>query len=99
MQTGKFLGVENGMMKIEYQCTVIEGTEGPDENGNWGKPHIETRVFEHPYRNGGIPYRDTRFHGFEGNLPKIGEGVMFDQHAQPDMAGHLMVDVYPVEVA
>lgn len=98
------MGIENGMMKIEYQARIIEGTTGPDENGNWGQEKIETRIFSYPV---GGDRRDTAFYGFgprEGtigfhpDLPKIGQGVVYDRPS-PDNAGHLMVRVYPAEAA
>jgi hypothetical protein len=102
MQNGIFKGTENGMMKIEYACRVIEGTNGPDENGHWGKIHIETRTFEYPYGNRSMPHRDTNFHfgpdkarGWpHDQLPEVGQEVAYTTPS-PDTAGHLMVDVYP----
>lgn len=92
MQTGTFMGIENGSMKIEYQSNPVT------------KPS-EKRIFSYPV--GGDSHRDTFFRGFgpqEGtigfrpDLPVVGQKVRYDGPA-PDMGGHLMVNVYPVEVA
>ena len=90
MQTGTFMGIENGSMKIEYEVSV-----GRDA-------HVEARVFSYPV--GGDSHRDTFFRGFgpqEGtigcrpDLPAVGQKVRYDGPT-PDMSGHLMVNVYPV---
>lgn len=95
MQTGTYLGIENGSMKIEYATTTYRD----------GKLVWETRILSYPV--GGDSHRDTFFRGFgprEGtigfgpDLPAIGQKVQYDGPT-PDMAGHLMVDVYPAEVA
>lgn len=106
MQTGKFMGIENGEMKIEYETMVsVNHRNGPDENGHWSDLVKEARIFSYPV--GGDSHRDTFFRGFgprEGtigvgpDLPTIGQKVQYDGPT-PDMAGHLMVDVYPAEVA
>ena len=92
MQTGIFRGIENGSMKIEYQSNPVTK---PDEK----------RVFSYPV--GGDRSRDAAFYGFGPNegtigfrpdLPAIGQTVGFSG-PEPDMAGHLMVNVYSVEVA
>ena len=106
MQTGKFMGIENGEMKIEYQTKVsVNHRDGPDENGNWSDMVEETRVFSYPA--GEKSHRDTFFSGFgprEGtlgfrpDLPAIGQEVRYDGPT-PDMGGHLMVNVYPAGAA
>jgi hypothetical protein len=102
MNAGIFKGIENDIMGIEYQTTVSDNTGhiGPDGNYVSGKLVRETRIFSYPV---GGKIRDTFFRGFgprEGtigfvpDMPKIGQKVRYDGPA-PDMAGHLMVDVYP----
>ena len=100
MQTGKFIGIENGEMKIEYPTTRFVFDES-------GKSQIvdEKRIFSYPV--GGDSHRDTFFRGFGSqagtigfrpDLPVVGQEVQYDGPS-PDMAGHLMVYVYPVEEA
>lgn len=106
MQTGIFRGIENGQMKCEYQTTIcVNRRNGPDENGNWSDRAIEKRIFSYPV--GGDSPRDTGFYGFgprggtigfAPDMPAIGQEVQWDG-PKPDMAGHLMVYVYPDEVA
>ena len=107
MQTGTFRGIENGSMKIEYQTTTYDSTGhiGPDGNYVSGNLVVEKRIFSYPV--GGDSCRDTFFRGFgprEGtigfrpDLPAVGQKVRYDGPS-PDMGGHLMVDVYPAEVA
>lgn len=92
MQKGVFMGIENGSMKIEYQSNPVT------------KPN-EKKIFSYPV--GGDRSRDTAFHGFGPNegtigfypdLPVIGQKVRFSG-PEPDGAGHLLVGVYPEEVA
>lgn len=91
MQPGIFQGIENGEMKIEYQTNPATDPE-------------KTRIFSYPV---GGDRRDTGFYGFglrEGtigchpDLPAVGQKVQYDG-PKPDMAGHLMVRVFPAEVA
>lgn len=86
------MGIENGMMKIE-----VVGRE----QSNDGNMITAARIFSYPV---GGKSRDVAFH-FEadpekgwpyGAMPAIGQKVQYDGPA-PDMAGHLMVDVYPCE--
>ena len=96
MQTGNFMGIENGMMKIEYATTrfVFDAS---------GKTTLvdEKRIFSYPV--GGDRPRDTAFYGFgprEGtigfapNLPVIGQKVQFSG-PNATRSGYLMVGVYP----
>lgn len=94
MQPGTFLGIENNVMKIEYEVSVSANHRS--------KPlelATEKRIFSYPV--GGDSYRDTFFRGFgsrEGtigfgpNLPNIGQKVFYDSPS-PDGAGHMMVVV------
>ncbi|MCK9571132.1 hypothetical protein M0R72_19440 [Candidatus Pacearchaeota archaeon] len=92
--TGKFLGVEDGMMKIEYVATVCE-------NGEFVKTK---QVFEYPYNHPVLKCRDTRFNfgpdkvrGWPYDaMPEVGQEVVYEG-PEPDMAGHLMVYVWPAE--
>ena len=102
MQTGIFRGIENGMMKIEYEPTVsVNHRDGPDENGNWGDLVTEKRIFSYPV--GGDRPRDTAFYGFGPNegtigfspdLPEVGRKVQFEGPTATG-SGYLMVGVYP----
>lgn len=91
MQTGTFMGIENGSMKIEYQSNPVT------------RPN-ETRIFSWPV--GGDGPRDTAFHvgsnegtiGFHPDLPVVGQKIRYEG-PEPDGAGYLMVRVYPGEVA
>lgn len=101
--TGIFRGIENGMMKIEYQVTeFVNHRDGPDENGQWSDLVVSTKIFSYPV--GGDSRRDTAFYGFgprEGpigfrpDLPAVGQRVAYDGPSG-DGAGHLMVDVRAV---
>jgi len=93
MQNGIFRGIENGEMKIEYEVSTYVNR----------RVMMEKRVFSYPA--GGNSRRDTFFRGFgprEGtigfrpDMPSVGQTVAW-AGPSPDMAGHLMVDVYPVE--
>ncbi len=91
MQTGTFMGIENGKMQIEYQSNPVTNPS-------------EKRIFSYPV--GGDGPRDTVFHigpnegtiGFYPDIPMVGQKVRFSGPA-PDGSGHLLVGVYHEEVA
>jgi hypothetical protein len=103
MQTGIFRGIEKGIMNIEYETTVfVNHGDGPDENGNWADLKKETRIFSYPVA-GKIQAVSWHFGQDKAGWPydahpAIGQAVQYDGPA-PDMAGHMMVDVYPAGVA
>lgn len=102
--TGIFQGIENGMMKIEYQVTeFVNHRNGPDENGHWSDLVVSTKIFSYPV--GGDSHRDIAFYGFGPNegsmgfcpdLPAVGQKVAYEGPT-PDGAGHLMVYVRAIE--
>ena len=85
MNLGRFLGIREKMMSIEYDALIIENDER----------RIEKRIFSYSVR--AVSHRDTCFKGFDKGIPDVGDLVGFDSPS-PDMAGHLMVSVMPVKV-
>ena len=66
----------------------------------------EGQEIRYPYQNREVRHRDTVFHFgritrdwiTRDVLPEVGQEVIYDEPG-PDMAGHLIADVYPVEEA
>jgi hypothetical protein len=95
LRPGKFLGIKDKKVQIEYEVFESDG------DGGYRKA---PRIFSYPYADSSCKHRDTNFHfgtdpvkGYPYDaLPKIGEKILYSD-VYPDMAGHLMLDVYPYE--